>query len=174
MNHEPLRAVVQSLAECLSSHPADLRIEIVPGSDRVEISICPNREDFGKLLGRSGNNAKAIKTIAQSITEKDFKWASVKIEEGWTGENQRTPTMEWNRGHATLMRSRLESICAILLPGHVIADHSDANHDEFVITAEDREKADNVAVALRGIFKAYGARFSRFVNVKFAHESVAA
>lgn len=165
MNDEPLRAVVQSLAECLVSHPLDLRLELHEEPDRVLIDIDSHRSDVGKLLGGGGENAKTLKTIANIIAERDFKWANVTILDGWTGERGgRDGTIPWTPASASFLTRRIGIISGFLFENPQIRVTSENNHTDIVVKTSSVPEP-GCEAALRSIFRAYGSRHQRFVKV---------
>ncbi|MBL7045426.1 MAG: KH domain-containing protein [Parcubacteria group bacterium] len=78
-----LEYVVKSLAD----HPEDIKIERTVDEMGVLLTLLVNREDMGKIIGRSGNTAKAIRTLLRVVGMKNDARVNLKIEEpeGGTG-----------------------------------------------------------------------------------------
>lgn len=175
MNHEPLKAAVKSLAECLVSYPADLRFEIAESIRQVVITINGNRDDIGKLMGRDCRNVKAIQAIAQLITEKEAKSARVDIAEGWTGvKGAERPAMPELPENAAIRR--LGAVCRVLFKQHSIQKVGTSTHTTLTVyTTSPRPE---VEPALQTIFKAFGGMNNRFITVEVVegapHESATA
>ncbi|PIP86833.1 RNA-binding protein, partial [Candidatus Campbellbacteria bacterium CG22_combo_CG10-13_8_21_14_all_36_13] len=54
-----LEYVVKSLVD----HPEDVKVDRTVDEMGVLITLDVNREDMGKIIGRNGNTAKAIRTL---------------------------------------------------------------------------------------------------------------
>ena len=62
-----LEFVVKALVE----HPEDVKITRTVDEMGVLITIDVNREDMGKIIGREGNTAKAIRTLLRVVGMKN-------------------------------------------------------------------------------------------------------
>ncbi len=75
---EVLKYVVTSLVE----HPEDVAISVEPDGERIKIvRILVDKEDMGKVIGRGGKVASAIRTLVKSMTLKSGFRYIVKIDE---------------------------------------------------------------------------------------------
>jgi hypothetical protein len=72
-----LEYVVKSLAD----HPEDVKITRVVDQMGVLLTLSVNPEDMGKVIGRSGATAKAIRTILRVVGMKNDARVNLKIEE---------------------------------------------------------------------------------------------
>lgn len=65
------RDVVEVIARALVDHPESVRIEerVDHGSVRVELTTRPG--DLGRLIGRRGRTASAVRTLAELAAERD-------------------------------------------------------------------------------------------------------
>ena len=71
------RDVVEVIARALVDHPEAVRVEEREdrGSVRVELTTQPG--DLGRLIGRRGRTASAVRTLAEIASERDGLRASV-------------------------------------------------------------------------------------------------
>ncbi|MAF59456.1 MAG: KH domain-containing protein [Candidatus Pacebacteria bacterium] len=78
-----LEHVVKSLVD----NPNDVKINRTVDEMGVLLTLSVNREDMGKIIGRSGNTAKAIRTLLRVVGMKNDARVNLKIEEpeGGTG-----------------------------------------------------------------------------------------
>ena len=65
------RDVVEVVARALVDHPRSVRVEerVDRGSVRVELTTAPG--DLGRLIGRRGRTAAAVRTLAEIASERD-------------------------------------------------------------------------------------------------------
>ena len=72
-----LEFVVKSLVD----HPGDVKIQRTVDEMGVLITLDVNREDMGKIIGRSGNTAKAVRTLLRVVGMKNNARVNLKINE---------------------------------------------------------------------------------------------
>ena len=72
-----LEYVVKALAE----HPEDVAVTRTVDEMGVLLTLKLNKEDMGKIIGRSGATAKAIRTILRVVGMKNDARVNLKIEE---------------------------------------------------------------------------------------------
>lgn len=77
MDKDFLEYVVKALVD----HPADVKIDRVVDEMGVLITLSVNPEDMGKIIGRQGNTAKAIRTLLRVIGMKNNARVNLKINE---------------------------------------------------------------------------------------------
>lgn len=77
-----VREVVEVLAKALTDRPADVRV--TESTHRhvtlIELFVAP--EDLGKVIGRQGRTAAALRTLAATAGEKEGKNVTLEIREG--------------------------------------------------------------------------------------------
>jgi len=94
-DQEFLEFVVKGLVE----HPGDVKISRVVDEMGVLLTLDLNAEDMGKVIGRSGNTAKAIRTLLRVVGMKNNARVNLKINEpeggmkgsqntGWDGTHE--------------------------------------------------------------------------------------
>lgn len=76
-DEEFLEFVVKGLVE----HPEDVKIHRVVDEMGVLLTLDLNAEDMGKVIGRSGNTAKAIRTLLRVVGMKHNARVNLKINE---------------------------------------------------------------------------------------------
>lgn len=72
-----LEYVITSLAD----HPEDVKIKRTVDEMGVLLTLCVHKDDMGKIIGRSGATAKAIRTILRVVGMKNDARVNLKIEE---------------------------------------------------------------------------------------------
>jgi len=76
-DQEFLEYVVKSLVD----HPEDVAVTRVVDEMGVLLTLTVNKEDMGKIIGRSGNTAKAIRTLLRVVGMKHDARVNLKINE---------------------------------------------------------------------------------------------
>ncbi len=90
-DQEFLEFVVKGLVE----HPDDVKISRVVDEMGVLLTLDLNPADMGKVIGRSGNTAKAIRTLLRVVGMKHNARVNLKINEPAGG----TSNMGWDGSH---------------------------------------------------------------------------
>src|ERR1700749_3104548 len=76
-DQEFLEFVVKGLVD----HPEDVKVSRVVDEMGVLLTLDLNAEDMGKVIGRSGNTAKAIRTLLRVVGMKNNARVNLKINE---------------------------------------------------------------------------------------------
>lgn len=90
-DQEFLEFVVKGLVD----HPEDVKIDRTVDEMGVLLTLDLNAEDMGKVIGRSGNTAKAIRTLLRVVGMKNNARVNLKINEpvgGTRAGGGETPT----------------------------------------------------------------------------------
>lgn len=74
-----MRELVETIAKALVDHPEAVQVNEVEGerSTILELKVAP--EDMGKVIGKQGRIAKAIRTVVKAAATKDDKRVVVEI-----------------------------------------------------------------------------------------------
>ena len=77
-----VKAVVEVLARALTDRPDDVRVveSIHKGTTLVELYVAP--DDLGKVIGKQGRTAAALRTLVASAAERDGKTVTLEIRDG--------------------------------------------------------------------------------------------
>jgi uncharacterized protein len=77
-----VRTVVEVLARVLTDRPDDVRVVETEhkGTTLIELFVAP--DDLGKVIGKQGRTAAALRTLAASAAEHDGKTITLEIREG--------------------------------------------------------------------------------------------
>ena len=67
-----MKDLVEFIAKALVDHPDQVRVEQLEDSRTITLELRVAAEDMGKVIGKQGRIAKAIRTVvnAASVTEK--------------------------------------------------------------------------------------------------------
>ena len=72
---------LESLVKALVDHPESVRINRTVDEMGVLLTLDVHAEDMGKIIGRSGNTAKAIRTLLRVVGMKHDARVNLKINE---------------------------------------------------------------------------------------------
>ena len=76
-----MKELVEVIAKSLVEHPDEVVVTETENekSILVELKVAPS--DMGKVIGKQGNIAKALRTLVRAATPKDSKKYNVEIKE---------------------------------------------------------------------------------------------
>ncbi|KKW35363.1 MAG: hypothetical protein UY81_C0043G0005 [Candidatus Giovannonibacteria bacterium GW2011_GWA2_53_7] len=77
---------LEYVIKALADYPDDVKINRTVDEMGVLLTLSVNREDMGKIIGRSGQTAKAIRTVLRVVGMKNDARVNLKIEEPEGGE----------------------------------------------------------------------------------------
>ena len=94
MNTADDKAFLEYVVKALVDYPDDVKIDRTVDEMGVLITMTVNAADMGKIIGRQGNTAKAIRTLLRVIGMKNNARVNLKINEPEGGkiENPGAPT----------------------------------------------------------------------------------
>ena len=72
---------LEYVVKALADHPEDVKIKRTVDEMGVLLTLSVNQEDMGKIIGRSGQTAKAIRTVLRVVGMKNDARVNLKIEE---------------------------------------------------------------------------------------------
>jgi len=78
---ERAKQLLESIVRELVDFPDEIRIESTSDEMGVLLTIFLNSEDVGKVIGREGNTAKAIRTLLRIVGIKEKARINLKIAE---------------------------------------------------------------------------------------------
>ena len=81
MTQEPDVAFLEYVVKALVEHPSDVKAHRVVDEMGVLITLDVNPADMGKIIGREGNTAKAIRTLLRVVGMKNNARVNLKINE---------------------------------------------------------------------------------------------
>lgn len=75
-----MKDLILFLAQALVEHPEDVKVTETEGPESiiVELSVAP--EDMGKVIGKQGRIAKAIRSVVKAATARDSKPVFLEIQ----------------------------------------------------------------------------------------------
>ncbi len=107
-DQEFLEFVVKGLVE----HPEEVKISRVVDEMGVLLTLDLNPTDMGKVIGRSGNTAKAIRTLLRVVGMKHNARVNLKINEpaGGTGGVASSAATGWDGTHEVAATPNMRSV----------------------------------------------------------------
>ncbi len=76
-----MKALVETIAKALVDDPTQVQAGEEMEEDTLVIKLTVAKEDMGRIIGKEGRTAKAIRTILNAVSTKDNKKAILKIVE---------------------------------------------------------------------------------------------
>ncbi|MCC5890583.1 MAG: KH domain-containing protein [Alkalibacterium sp.] len=67
MSDKDMRDLIKTIVEPLVSHPEDVSLDLKETDDFHEYLLSVNSDDVGRVIGKRGRIAKAIRAIVYSI-----------------------------------------------------------------------------------------------------------
>ncbi|MCB5725721.1 MAG: KH domain-containing protein [Mitsuokella jalaludinii] len=74
-----MKELVEVIAKSLVDHPEDVRVEEKQQDRQVTLELRVDEDDMGKVIGRQGRIAKAMRTVVKAAATRENKKVSVDI-----------------------------------------------------------------------------------------------
>jgi predicted RNA-binding protein YlqC (UPF0109 family) len=74
-----VKDLLEFLARSLVDHPDQVRVEERENADGVLLRLTVAKEDVGKVIGKQGRIARALRTVVKASAVKEGKQATVEI-----------------------------------------------------------------------------------------------
>ncbi|NLP12945.1 MAG: KH domain-containing protein [Clostridium sp.] len=74
-----MKELLETIARALVDYPDDVHVNEVEGEKSVILELTVSKDDMGKVIGKQGRIAKAIRTVVKAAAVKDNKRVSVEI-----------------------------------------------------------------------------------------------
>ena len=65
-----MKDLVELIAKKLVAHPEDVQVRAIDGEEGQTLELRVHPEDMGRVIGKSGRTAKAIRTLLNSAASK--------------------------------------------------------------------------------------------------------
>jgi predicted RNA-binding protein YlqC (UPF0109 family) len=76
---EDLQEVVSFVAKALVDDPDEVRVEVIEGERTVIVELTVAPSDLGKVIGKDGRTARALRTLLAATSAKQSKRAVLEI-----------------------------------------------------------------------------------------------
>lgn len=74
-----MRELVETIVKSLVDHEGEVNVKQVDGTASSIIEVNVNKDDVGKVIGKQGNTAKAIRTILKASGKKQNRKFSLNL-----------------------------------------------------------------------------------------------
>lgn len=81
-----LEELLQKIVSKIVDRPEEIDVSTVPGEHTAIIKLKVAKEDTGKVIGKQGRTADAIRTILKSVGGKYSKKVILEIKDSYTNE----------------------------------------------------------------------------------------
>ncbi len=68
-----VRELLQTLAEAVVENPSDVRVVETEEDGAVVLELTVHADDYGRVIGRNGRTAQAIRTVVKAAANDDRK-----------------------------------------------------------------------------------------------------
>lgn len=65
-----MKELIEFIAKKLVDHPEDVQVRAIEDEEGQVLELRVNPEDMGKIIGKAGRTAKAIRTVVSSAAAK--------------------------------------------------------------------------------------------------------
>lgn len=74
-----MKHLIETLAKALVDYPEQVKVTEVEGENTSVIELAVAKEDLGKVIGKQGRTARALRTILTAASAKIKKRAALEI-----------------------------------------------------------------------------------------------
>jgi len=74
-----MKELLETIAKALVDHPEEVYVNEVEGEKSLILELQVSKEDMGKVIGKQGRIAKAIRTVIKAAAVKENKRVVVEI-----------------------------------------------------------------------------------------------
>ena len=76
-----MKDLIMQIAQALVDNPDQVDVNVLEGSQATVLELAVAKEDLGKVIGKQGRTARAIRTILSAASAKQKKRAVLEIVE---------------------------------------------------------------------------------------------
>jgi len=73
--------LIEFIAKKLVQHPEDVQVRLIEGEEQQNYELRVHPDDMGRIIGKNGRTAKALRTLVSSAATKQDVQAHVEIVE---------------------------------------------------------------------------------------------
>ncbi len=74
-----MKNLLEEIVKTLVDHPEDVKVQAVEGEQAVVYEVKVSSDDIGKVIGKQGRTANALRTLVRAAASKTGKNAMVNI-----------------------------------------------------------------------------------------------
>ena len=83
-----MKALTEYIAKSLVDHPEDVSVEEIHHGSRVTLELSVSKEDMGRVIGKGGRVANAIRTLVRVAAVRQGKRATLEVVDQSTPEKK--------------------------------------------------------------------------------------
>lgn len=76
-----MKELVRIMASALVDHPESVVVTQTESEEEITILLQVAQEDMGKVIGKQGRTAKALRTVVKAAASKETKKVNVEIQQ---------------------------------------------------------------------------------------------
>lgn len=76
-----MKQLIETIVKPLVDFPEDVRVDVIEEDQRVTYQLSVNKSDMGKVIGKQGRVAKAIRTVVYAAGSSQQKKIFLEIHE---------------------------------------------------------------------------------------------
>jgi predicted RNA-binding protein YlqC (UPF0109 family) len=76
-----MKDLIELVAKKIASHPEDVQVRVIESDEGKQYELRVNPEDMGRVIGKEGRTAKALRTLVSAAASKQEVRASLSIVE---------------------------------------------------------------------------------------------
>lgn len=76
-----MKDLIEFIAKKLVEHPEDVQVQLIENGDSQEYKLRVHQDDMGRVIGKAGRTAKAMRTLLSSAAAKANLRATLEIVE---------------------------------------------------------------------------------------------
>ena len=74
-----MKDLIEFIAKSLVEHPEEVQVKQSGGGSRVRLELSVNKDDMGRVIGKSGRVANAIRVLLRVAAERDGQQVTLDI-----------------------------------------------------------------------------------------------
>ncbi len=74
-----MKNLIEYIVKALVDNPDQVEISVIEGKETMVLELKVAKEDIGKVIGKQGRNAKALRTILDAVSAKARKRSVLEI-----------------------------------------------------------------------------------------------
>ncbi|MFZ5569718.1 MAG: KH domain-containing protein [Thermodesulfobacteriota bacterium] len=74
-----MKNLIEYIVKALVDNPDQVEISVIEGKETLVLELKVAKEDIGKVIGKQGRNAKALRTILDAVSAKARKRSVLEI-----------------------------------------------------------------------------------------------
>jgi hypothetical protein len=76
-----MKDLIEFIAKSLVEHPEEVQVKQSGGGSRVRLELSVNKDDMGRVIGKSGKVANSIRILLRVAAEREGKQATLDVME---------------------------------------------------------------------------------------------